>query len=425
MKARLTLILLALLLPASSAPSSGAPVRRAPSDVPAASIHVQPGSAQKVCQLTGDVDRERGQNTLNRTHERFRVWGTDLGSSFVHDGRTYFLFGDTWGVHGEGGDSIAFSTDSDPEDCVALDFVVGGDGTYLPPSVPGVSLGSYEVPAGGFSVNGKMYVVFTTDHSITEGIVKMGRSVLARSTDGAQTFQYLYDLSVLSAGGKFINAAPVAVDNADIPGLPRSSGKGVLLWGSGDYRRSPTYLATIPANDVEQRSAVLYFAGMDSETGLPLWSGQEALAVPLTEQACVGELSVAWNPFLSKWLMLYNCDVTGNAIWFHVADQPWGPWSKGQILYNPRTDPGLCEFIHVSWDVLNCDSVHDPWRAGESGAAYGPYLIPQYTTGRPGLESTIHFVMSTWNPYNTVLMKAKLIVEKGPPRVFLPLVFRQ
>src|SRR5713101_5113549 len=71
-----------------------------------------PGSTQKVCQLTGECDRERNQFTLSRTASRFGVAGTDLGSNFEHNGRVYFLFGDT-GPDAE--DSIAYTEDTNPE----------------------------------------------------------------------------------------------------------------------------------------------------------------------------------------------------------------------------------------------------------------------------------------------------------------------
>ncbi len=60
----------------------------------------QPGATQKVCQLTGENDKETGLPTLNRTASRHGFWGTDLGSSFEHEGRLFFLFGDTHAVPG-------------------------------------------------------------------------------------------------------------------------------------------------------------------------------------------------------------------------------------------------------------------------------------------------------------------------------------
>ncbi|MFQ5593550.1 MAG: DUF4185 domain-containing protein [Anaerolineae bacterium] len=393
------------LTPTASATSSPSPTTTAtstPTLTPtpaAATVRYVSGSSQKVCQLTGEFDRERQQTTLNRTESRFGVIGTDLGASFEHAGRLYFLFGDTVGVERRGGDSIAYSEDTDPDDCVTMSFVIARDGLYLPPHVPGVSLGAFEVPSGGFSAGEKMYVFFTTDHSEQ---TMMGRSVLALSTDGAQSYEYLYDVS----RDKFINIAPAIVDNADVPGLPEGNGQGLLLWGSGPYRHSDPYLAFMPLSGVEDHSSLRYFTGLDSGSGSPLWSTAEAEAATLFSQPCIGELSVAWNPFLRRWLMLYNC-ADPRGINFRVADQPWGPWSEAQVLFHPWEDGGYCHFMHVSWESQNCDSVHDPGRQNVWGGEYGPYLIPRYAVGDDS-RTTIYYVMSTWNPYNVVLMKSTL-----------------
>ncbi|MGH3549519.1 MAG: hypothetical protein ACRDQU_15720 [Pseudonocardiaceae bacterium] len=63
--------------------------------------------AQKIVQLTGEFDREGWDGTgtpkfaFNRTESRFGIIDTDLGASFAHQDRLYFLFGDTWRVgHG-------------------------------------------------------------------------------------------------------------------------------------------------------------------------------------------------------------------------------------------------------------------------------------------------------------------------------------
>jgi len=42
-------------------------------------------STIKVIQLTGDIDRETGKETLNKTGKRFGIYGTDLGVSFIHN----------------------------------------------------------------------------------------------------------------------------------------------------------------------------------------------------------------------------------------------------------------------------------------------------------------------------------------------------
>ena len=365
---------------------------------PEPGVRYVPGSSRKICQLTGDFDREREEFTLNKTLH-VGILGTDLGSSFVHDGRTYFLFGDTITPYLFGADSIAFTTDTNPEDCLKLQFVTSAFGLFLPPSAPGVSQGSFEVPTGGFSAHGNMYIIYTTDSSFFKA---MGRSVLLRSNDNAKNFSYLYDLSV----NKFINVAPVVVENAGIPGLPEQAGKGVLLWGSGAYRKSDPYLAFLPLESLEDPHALRYYAGTD-KNGSPLWSNLESEAVPLFEQACIGELSVAWNPFIRKWLLLYNCK---RGITFRVADSPWGPWSPPRVLFNAWRDEGYCHFIHASWLSRWCDTVNDFGRGFTSGGMYGPYMLPGFFTG-DDKKTTIYYTMSTWNPYQVVLMKSTLAVN--------------
>jgi hypothetical protein len=406
----------------------------------------QPARTQKICQLTGEFDRERQQPTINRTetNNNLRLRGTDLGASFEHNGRIYFLFGDTHPSDRPfdpsrrynpneprpfNGDSIAWTTDTDPEQCLHLNFLRAPDRGYLSPKVrvlsfppTFLSLGGFEVPTGGFSANGRMYVFFTTDNSDQN---VMGRSVLARLVDESQNlFTYLYDVScrpgvvpcAVPDVGKFINISPVIVNNADIPGLPQSTGQGLLLWGSGRYRESSPYLAYLPLGAVEDRRMLRYYAGIDARTGRPVWSSEESQAVKLFDQDCIGELSVTWNLFLRKWLMLYNC---GNprGINYRVADQPWGPWSPPAVLFDPWCDRGHCHFMHAGGDLSNCDSVDDEMfrratdpprsRVREPGGEYGPYVISRFTKG-DATSTTIYYLMSTWNPYQVVLMKSTL-----------------
>ena len=48
-------------------------------------ITVVPGSVRKICQLTGEHDRQWHCVAYNRTEIRFGLVGTDLVSSFEHD----------------------------------------------------------------------------------------------------------------------------------------------------------------------------------------------------------------------------------------------------------------------------------------------------------------------------------------------------
>lgn len=357
-----------------------------------------PGSAQKVSQLVGDYDNQLAHATENLTWTRYQLASTDLGVPFTHKGRTYVLFGDTQGGYAGDRDSIAFSTDTNLADGLALTFLTNVSGIWNPITIPDITQSSFEVPAEGVSVDDRMYVYHTTDHSVVR---TMGRSVLAVSQDDGQTFNQLYTLSTRH----FINVSVVKAGAEDWPGSPTSSGEGLYIFGAGDYRASNVRLAFQPASEIELPSSFRYFTGVDN-AGAPVWSTAETNAVALFDHPCVGEFSVAYNRFLGRWLMLYNCGYP-RGINFRTAPTPWGPWSDPQVLFEPWVDGGYCHFIHTSWTFSACDSVHDAGRENEWGGEYGPYLFENFAEGSDGW-TRIYFTMSTWNPYTVVLMRADL-----------------
>ncbi len=372
----------------------------------------------KIAQLVGDLDRERGAPTANLTETRYRLIATDLGVAFRHNGRTFVLFGDSQRRSAQGlpvpsGDPIAFTTDANPDDGLDLTFVADASGVYQPVRVPGVSLGAFEVPMEGTSWDGKMYLYLTTDHS--EQVV-MGRSVVAVSEDDGRSFRYLYDLS----RQHFINVSAVEVNAADWPGLP-TSGAALMLFGSGSYRASDVRLACQPTDAIASGQGIRYLTGLGGD-GQPLWSEREADAIALFHEPCVGELSVTYNRFLRRWVMLYNCELNPNGVRLRTAVQPWGPWSEAQFLYDPWDDGGYCHYIHASWQTRNCDAVHDPGHEDVWGGVYGPYQFEDLATGSDG-ETVIYFTLSTWNPYTVVLMRAALR-RPASAQLFLPLARR-
>jgi hypothetical protein len=249
-----------------------------------------------------------------------------------------------------------------------------------------------------------MYVYYTTDHSPQ---VAMGRSVVVRSDDQGNSFHYLYDFST----DHFINISIVKIPSSSWKLLPENNGKdGLMIFGSGTYRKSNVYLAWQPAAGIEHPGAIRYFSGMD-DNHKPLWSSREENAVALFNQPCVGEFSVSYNKFIDRWIMLYNC---GNprGINMRTAEFPWGPWTKPQLIFDPWQDGGYCHFMHVSWKDRHCDSVMDPGRENDWAGEYGPYQFERFAAGDSMAAhpyTTIYFTMSTWNPYTVVLMKAKLI----------------
>lgn len=356
------------------------------------------GSVRKVCQLTGDFDRERQVPVQSLTDERCGVIGTDLGIPVEHKGRLYLLFGDVQQRKGNRWlrDPIAYTDSTDPEN-IELTFMIDDDGLFRPLTIPGISQLGFEVPGGAIALADGIYVVFTTDHSTVK---MMGRSVLAISEDDAYTFEGVYDLST----NKFINVAMAEVQGKDVPGLPKPV-NSLLLWGSGPYRRSDPYLACVPVGEIRNKSAIRYYAGQD-KTGKPAWKDEEADAAPLFSHRQVGELSVVWCEPVQHWVMLYNCN-SPICIICRFAKHPWGPWSEAEILFDCYED-GYGKFIHFPGEPgPNGVNLSDPGHEEIQGGCYGPYMLSRYFHGG-AKRCTVYFVMSIWNPYQVVLMRADI-----------------
>jgi hypothetical protein len=78
--------------------------------------------------------------------------------------------------------------------------------------------------------------------------------------------------------------------------------------------------------------------------------------------------------------------------------------------FDPWKDGGYVEgngrFMHWPPDH---DKLSDCWRPNDPGGAYGPYQIEQYSVDdkkNKNRSTKIYFTMSTWNPYQVVLMSA-------------------
>ena len=402
------------------------------------SIRYVMGSTQKICQLVGETDKEFNKPTFNQTESRFGLAGNDLGYSFEHNGKLFFLFGDSMPTATFNGkpnlgkdpprtpddnDAIAFTTDTSIDPCLKLNFITDSIGAYKNPVVlnaqgqPAITLRAFEVPIAGISDGGKMYVIFSTDHLATPSSFST-RTVVGESDDDANTFHYLYDFSK-GPDAKFINVAIA----------PGNDGY-LYFWGTQGgtlYRKSPPFLARKPVGSMNNLNGIEYLQAVKPD-GTPVFMSGESDATPLfhdmTPDAagkqqtadCMGELGVNWNPFIKRWIMLYNCldntPANPRGVYMRVAEQPWGPWSAAQTIFNPVTDGGNCHFMHRAVNAQNptaCDNLSDTGRLDVSGGEYAPYFISRFTTGdAANSTSTFYYTLSTWNPYTEVIMKTTI-----------------
>ena len=304
-----------LLPPAFNAKPGFSPVPSATGPV----LRYVPGSTIKLEQLLGEEDKQLHQLTLSRTVTRYGIEGTDLGNSFEHGGRVYFLFGDTVGRLRRALDTIATSDANDPESGVRLDFLKSGS-DYLTIQPPGISMGAFEVPVAGISLGGQVYVAVSTNHSEDRS---SDRSVLTKFTLPAN-FQPLRTISQLP-DGHFVKMS-LHIEPATLAGLP-PGGPFILVWGTGAYRKSDAYLSITPAAQFESGKGTRYFAGLDAGNA-PIWSEKEPDARAIVQNGTMGDLSVTWCKDLGLWLMTYDSrDPAPRGILFSYSRTPWGPWS--------------------------------------------------------------------------------------------------
>lgn len=365
----------------------------------------------KLAQVTGDVDAtptpwgERNP-TLSGSVSSAGVRGTDLGVRFDHDGRSFLLFGDTHWTRRwlTTRDSIAEVTDIGP-----LRGLPGVRFHGSPLKLVGgrTTMRAYDVPLDAFSAGGELYGFFSSNHFHRRRV--MGRSVLARAEDP----QLVIDSASRRAPVRF-RVLGTFSDRHFINVSTQLVGEDLLIWGSGPYRASEPRLAMLDSDAL----ARLATARDTDHLGVRYWDGsawseQEDAAAPLFTPAALGELSVRWVPAAGAYLMLAGSgpeDPIGPAITLRTAPAPWGPWSPRLRLLDwvatgmSHADP-FTRFIKAAGEG---DPVGDrifPGQADGTGAAYAPYLFDARLDGE---ELVLRYTLSTWNPYQVVLMQHRL-----------------
>lgn len=286
----------------------------------------------------------------------------------------------------------------------------------------------YDVPLDAFAHDGDVYVFYSTGHGARHQV--MGHSILTRVVDpalpvnGAQRRRPI-DLRLLGvvSDRHFINVSLERV------------GDHLYVWGSGAYRADDLYLArldlTSPAvHAVLHRrcppgappsraplTGLAFFAGLDAD-GAPRWTSHESDAAPIAPGA-VGELSVRWIEELRAyaWLgMDAPEDPAGVGVMLRLASQPWGPWGPRIKLFDWRADGQSFDdptrrFIkaHPEGDPVG-DAIFGV-QARSTGAAYAPYFFDAH---RSGDDVVLRYTLSTWNPYQSVLMEHRLPLAPSP-----------
>jgi hypothetical protein len=379
----------------------------------------------KLEQIIGDTDYQTNTPTTSATVTRYNILGNDIGYSFEDNGKVTFLFGDTIGVkvNYQAHDPVATSTTVNPEAGLLLNFYTNKNGTPLFVEPPGVAMGADDVPNSGISLPDGVYLIIDTGADVSLPVPHMNdHSLLSKFDETAQTFTTGRTISSMP-GGHFIITAPHA------------SGSNVLMFGVGAYRASDIYLSTTPESSFASGAGTQYFAGLVN--GQPTWVSSESGAVPVVQDnplngpawpndsPSVGNLSVAYSTSLGLWLMTYDGGrqspkTTG--VYFTYAQQPWGPWSTPQLIFNAIRDNGIGVFIHdpsivpdPPGDGLNGPTIGANNVYTTRGGIYAPNMIERFTTVS-GSMLTIYYTLSTWNPYTVVKMRSQFTIAAAAPQ---------
>jgi hypothetical protein len=106
------------------------------------------------------------------------------------------------------------------------------------------------------------------------------------------------------------------------------------------------------------------------------------------------------------------------SLFVRFAKQPWGPWTRPEPLLAAGDLHSAAAAVdqYGPGGILahtNCRGVHcaryDPAYLldlpnNNNGVLYGPSIVDPWTTNRES-ETDLYWFVSTWNPYQVVLMK--------------------
>ncbi|WP_285657146.1 DUF4185 domain-containing protein [Actinomycetospora sp. NBRC 106375] len=315
-----------------------------------------------------------GRGIAADTAQRFGAQGADLGHVFLHRGRLAMLFGDTYGdppadpffsvPHPDRRGSTLGWLDSPaapsptrrladmvtdrPDHAKELLYskhVVGDEETVI--------------PTAGISTGSRMWLHYMSVRQFEEaGHWTTNDSGMAHSDDDGQT--WVRDPgAVWSGSSRFAQVAYAQPAGSDT----------VLVYGIPAGRSGPASLARVPADRLGDRSAYRYRSAQG-------WSKDERDAVDVVPGP-VGELSVGYNSYHGRWLMMYLVDPTHEIV-LRSALSPKGPWSPPQVVATTRDFP----------------------------EAYAPAITPVWNDG-----PDVVYTLSRYQDYGVDLMRTRLALQ--------------
>lgn len=308
------------------------------------------------------------------------VCGADLGSMFDWHNRVYIAFGDTFGCPlnqfsqpNWRSNTLAWTVDTTPANGIIFSaWTLGADGKAKenvandpgPPEETAIT-------TNGVSVGNAGYLFYFEGQIVPQWTCRY--SSVAKSTDLGQSWTKLPSLTW--SPGSFNQVAIYKKDGF------------IYFFGIPCARAGGVKLMRVPEASIENKSAYQYFGGFFA--GTPAWyTNNEAAAVYIVPPA-VGELSVRWNEYLGKYMMMYLHDEPpgfGRGIEVRTAPNLWGPWSDPVFVVTGTTYPCLYgPFMREGYEDTGGKTVY--WRMSQQ-CGFNPYgtswMKLSFTALRPG-----------------------------------------
>lgn len=337
------------------------------------------------------VDWITGPNT--NSYNRFRISGADLGIMW-DNGRSgaakqvLIAFGDTFGdcsvtdqewrkntlFRSADGTLADGMTVPDPQfDDIYAGSPVARDRPkpdFSRQVIASLNLPVTEVtviPTAGISVGTTQYVNFMSVSKWgAPGQWSTNFSAVAVSNDNGET----WTVPTSSIRPAWFNAVPGVpfvwgYQNFQMAAYVRTNGY-VYAYGTTPGRGGAPFLSRVPENSVANLAAYEYFTPFGWLRNMPFLAIQVVWAPG-------SEMSVAYNDYLKKFVMLYT-DSFSNVV-MRTADKPEGSWSLATKIVSTTDVPG---------------------------GIYAPYIHP-WSSGRD-----LYFTLSLWSNYSVMLMRTTL-----------------
>jgi hypothetical protein len=207
---------------------------------------------------------------------------------------------------------------------------------------------------------------------------------------------------------KFLQIAPWVIQNANVPGLPSTTGDGLLFWGWGYSGIVLGWCPLTPGVNPPPQSSIQYYAGGGT------WTSIQADAVPVVDFLNVTALNVTYLSGPGLWLMTYTRaseSLPHESIVARVGISPF-VWSDEIVLFNPDRENAWTHWMHLpgSGDGLN----NGPWSWPDSvqGYAYAPFVLNRFTQWNASTRiARVYYTISTFDPYQVQLMSSQIQFE--------------